>query len=1304
MQENVYHQAFRASSLDPMDDTPDSIPWPNPALPQMEINQHLLDQDFQPSGNHSPPNSGATDYFPDDPQSPHQRFGPPHLENWLPDSGATSHYTPVFSDLHDVTPCSVPVSLADGSTKLSTYKGTTECPFTTDDGMKSILGLTDVYYVEGLSHRLLSLTALSCTQNFSVLIHNRATTIQLPNNSTYTWPILRRELPPHQAFSAVSLPNVNLESDSSPAEDHFADTVDTINPDQRRSVTTLPLELVARRLAYRNFRNLMVGSLHQTWNDHVLSPTIDPNTWPLRISISQKRARNKTPQREGTDPFHRLHLDLMRNPFRYGLTTNTNYSAYLFIVTTPGKLTGWIGLPTESTASIITALKSWLTQTELLGRTQSVRFIRTDAGTAFTSAKFITECTNLGIKLEAAAPEHQEMNGICEAKWREVHNTANTLLNNARLGGAFFHHAHAYAVHIVNVCPAKNVTDINGIPTTPYQFSYKRKPNLGNFRVFGCPTFFKRYEPTFRNKIITYKQQLQRASRGIFLGFPENSAGWLIYSPDQPQSLIITRDAYFDEDFNSALCFDSKPFAGAVPIRSHFNPNGLRNTADNSEPATLHQTGSAADLGNPASHFIDASELPTSLLALPDASHNADQHAPTPPTPHQVNYIGHQHCHSNLQKLMTIYFQECNEDPPSIDPIHTAMLTIDNATISQEEPAEPVDKYLPEPQSLKAVLKLDDDIRSAWLHAIRMEIKNLIDHGTFILGQTPSQADPIIPVKLVLKAKQTATGKLEKLKARLVARGDLEKRLLKKAKAAHQQHLLQQRQEIANAIDSATPKVQPIEIPQPFEDTWSPCASSRGVKLLLSTICASRRTLKSADFIGAYLQAKVIGRHFVKLPLEYAFHFPEYAKFFGKPLLLDKGIYGLVYSGKYWNIEFSEWLYSQGFIQSQSEPSYFVRYDKHNQWLRLLFFVDDMLYAGSNDSIEKQFEDSVKNRFDVKFLGPAQWFLQMRIHQHQDSTYTLDQHRYVLNTLQRYDPNSEFPERDTPFPPDYTFSKENRPVTEQDIALVAQKQQRLPFRSAVCTLLYLAYNTRADILFAVCKLAKACIAPGILDFRALTWLIGYLRRRPYYALKFYPDCTSNPIYEICLQHRIPYADLTVFSDASWQDCPDTGRSTIGYMIFHNGALIEANSTMPTPVAMSTSEAEYMAACSATMATAHIRMLLYDMLYLGTKQWRESTQRLPTTPAILMIDNEATVQIAKNGKLTRKTRHIERRFHFVRQGQQDGIHQLHWIPCDYQLADILTKTQLSGKIDPHLKKIFCILPDHMLSSPTLGPEI
>ena len=447
-------------------------------------------------------------------------------------------------------------------------------------------------------------------------------------------------------------------------------------------------------------------------------------------------------------------------------------------------------------------------------------------------------------------------------------------------------------------------------------------------------------------------QQLQRASRGIFLGFPDNSTGWLVYSPEQPQSFIITRDAYFDEDFNSALCFDSKPFAGAISIRSHFNPSGLRNMDDNTEPATHHHTGSAANLGIPPLCFVDDNHqpyahdddnddipdlIPRSSTAG-DPHHNDDDDAQPPPkmqqgpiipNPHRINMAYHQQLHNRLCKQMALHFQECDKCPPSIDPIHSAMMTIDKqATTSDDFPCdEPVDKYLPEPQSLKAVLKLDDDVRSAWLHAICIKIKNLVDHDTFILNEQLHKHKQTIPVKLVLKAKQTASGKLEKLKARLVARGDMQKRRMKKTKAE-----FQQREDIANSEQPPeNSHIHLIEIPQPFEDTWSPCASSRVVKLLLSTTCSYNRTLKGGDFlIGAYLQAKDIGRHFVKLPIEYAYHFPKYAKYFGVPMLLNKGIYGLVYSCKYWNIEFSEWLYSQNFKQSQSEPSYFVRYDKHN--------------------------------------------------------------------------------------------------------------------------------------------------------------------------------------------------------------------------------------------------------------------------------------------------------------------------------------------------------------------------------------
>jgi hypothetical protein len=166
-------------------------------------------------------------------------------------------------------------------------------------------------------------------------------------------------------------------------------------------------------------------------------------------------------------------------------------------------------------------------------------------------------------------------------------------------------------------------------------------------------------------------------------------------------------------------------------------------------------------------------------------------------------------------------------------------------------------------------------------------------------------------------------------------------------------------------------------------------------------------------------------------------------------------------------------------------------------------------------------------------------------------------------------------------------------------------------------LLYLAYNTREDILFVVCKLAKASICPCKANFCALIWLIGYLQQRKYFAIKFYPDTTSNPVYNVCCQHCIPQSNLNVFPNASWQDCPDIGCSTIGYILFH-----KANSTMPTPIAMSTSEAKY-------MVTAHICVLFYNMTYLGTTQWHESMQRLPTIPSILMIENKATVQITCN---------------------------------------------------------------------------
>jgi hypothetical protein len=146
-------------------------------------------------------------------------------------------------------------------------------------------------------------------------------------------------------------------------------------------------------------------------------------------------------------------------------------------------------------------------------------------------------------------------------------------------------------------------------------------------------------------------------------------------------------------------------------------------------PRISFQTGSAANLGNSPSTFIEEpkdSEQPIqqqSNTASFIANHQDDDNdtflttdsdtylGPTAPTPQMINLTQPHKRHTPLQMEMTLYFHECAESPPSVDPIHTAMSNIDATALSSND--KPIDKDLPEPQSFKAVLKLDNDVRNA---------------------------------------------------------------------------------------------------------------------------------------------------------------------------------------------------------------------------------------------------------------------------------------------------------------------------------------------------------------------------------------------------------------------------------------------------------------------------------------------------------------------------------------------------------------------------------------------------------------
>ena len=104
-------------------------------------------------------------------------------------------------------------------------------------------------------------------------------------------------------------------------------------------------------------------------------------------------------------------------------------------------------------------------------------------------------------------------------------------------------------------------------------------------------------------------------------------------------------------------------------------------------------------------------------------------------------------------------------------------------------------------------------------------------------------------------------------------------------------------------------------------DTCSPTSSMKTLKYFLADAAKHRARVHQLDFIGAFLQAKVKNRVFVKLDIRYKNHFPEYTQYFGKALRLLKYMYGMTNSGKLFADELTEWLIEAGFIQSQCQMS-----------------------------------------------------------------------------------------------------------------------------------------------------------------------------------------------------------------------------------------------------------------------------------------------------------------------------------------------------------------------------------------------
>ena len=212
-------------------------------------------------------------------------------------------------------------------------------------------------------------------------------------------------------------------------------------------------------------------------------------------------------------------------------------------------------------------------------------------------------------------------------------------------------------------------------------------------------------------------------------------------------------------------------------------------------------------------------------------------------------------------------------------------------------------------------------------------------------------------------------------------------------------------------------------------------------------------------------------------------------------------------------------------------------------------------------------------------------------------------------------------------------------------------------------------NSRPDIAYAVGSCCMHMQNPGIKHWKAALRVLAYLVHTADYKLTY----KNSKKFELIVFDEVKQAltekrgfevpkdgYMYQLMDAAYADDPDTRRSTTGQVTMLGNAAVSWNSKRQPTVALSTTEAEYMAACSAAQEVVYIRQL---MLECGFEQ---------KAPTIMYEDNQSALCLMKDATHHNRSKHIAVRHHFVRERVASGEIKVIWIPTKAQVADALTK--------------------------------
>ena len=479
----------------------------------------------------------------------------------------------------------------------------------------------------------------------------------------------------------------------------------------------------------------------------------------------------------------------------------------------------------------------------------------------------------------------------------------------------------------------------------------------------------------------------------------------------------------------------------------------------------------------------------------------------------------------------------------------------------------------------------------------------------------------IVDSKIVYKLKLLANGEIEKYKARLVARGFT------------QQY----------GVD--------------YFENFSPTPQIGGVRLVIGFILHHQLKRARADVTGAFLNAKLKEKIFLKLPKGVKFQGSGYVR-------LLKSCYGLKQAGRDWNDMQHEIIskFDSELKRSITDPCIYFKITKEHKFI-LSVHVDDYIIGYNDQEYYDKFVKHYNEHVPMTTYPEVDFILQMKINWQKDKV-TMDQNRMITTLAIKHGLGESTKVSKTPMPPGIVLTPKE---DSEDFP------EGCPYPELVCAMLFIARYTRPDVLFHITYLCRFLTKYTRAHWKQAMNVLRYLKHTMEDIKLTYVRQPDAPV-------------LSMYMDADWAGDPDDRKSTAGAIVFYHGNPVGWISQKQKTVSTSTSEAEYR-----TMTYAFKEGMYYYNLI--EKEFKQNITPIPTrmnslNPVIAYGDNKGAIFMVKQRVSNNRSKHIDIDYHYAREKvQDDKTFTVEYVPTADNCADIFTKCVNAYLHDKHCDFIF-----------------